>query len=125
MVQRQRVQTRLAAVQLIEGDPRGAKLALDSLVTEELARPSCPMPETMRWRGEAARRLGLIDEARADLAYVVVTGDWRVQVLSDSAPVLLGASYTKAAWDSALVAADAFRRKCWVSPPHAGRSKGG
>ena len=123
--QRRRVLTRLAALQLLEGDARGAMNALNRIVAEEEARPSCPMPETMRWRAEAARRLGLMDEARADLAYVVVTGDWRVQVLRDSAPVLLGASYTKAAWDGALAAADTFRRKCWVGSRDASRHAGG
>jgi len=112
--QRYRVRTRLAAVQLVSGDTRGAKASLDSLVAEWSVRPSCPMPETMRWRAEASRRLNLMDEARADLAYVVVAGDWRLQALADSAPALLGAGYSKASWARAIADANALKRQCWA-----------
>jgi hypothetical protein len=125
MYQRQSVLTRLAAVQLIGGDPRGAKVVLDSLVAAWAARPTCPMPETLRWRAEASRQLGLMADARADLAYVVVTGDWRRQVLSDSVPALLGPAYTKASWDSALAEANRLKQKCWADSRDARRHGGG
>lgn len=123
--QRQRVLTRLAAVQLIEGDARGAKTALDRIIGASEAESGCPMAEAMRWRAEASRRLGLMDAARADLAYVVVTGDWRVQVLADSAPAWLGSGYTEISWNSALDAANAFKQKCWAASRDARRRAGG
>jgi hypothetical protein len=83
------------------------------------------MPETLRWRAEASRQLGLMADARADLAYVVVTGDWRRQVLSDSVPALLGPAYTKASWDSALAEANRLKQKCWADSRDARRHGGG
>jgi hypothetical protein len=122
---RQRVGTRLAALQLIDGDAKGAKAVLDSIAHDMAARPTCPMPETLRWRAEASRQLGLMADARADLAYVVVTGDWRRQVLSDSVPALLGPAYTKASWDSALAEANRLKQKCWADSRDARRHGGG
>jgi hypothetical protein len=122
---RERLRTRLAAVQFLGGDAEGAKSALDSISQEATDRSTCWLPETLRWRAEAERRLGLTKEARADLAYVVATGDWRVQVLSDSAPALLGGAYSKASWDSALVHANAVKDKCWTDAREARRRAGG
>ena len=123
--ERQRVGTRLAALQLMGGDAKGAKAVLDSIAHGMAARPSCPMPETLRWRAEASRRLGLMAEARADLAYVVATGDWRRQMLSDSVPALIGAAYTKASWDSALANANLVKQKCWAESRAARRGAAG
>jgi hypothetical protein len=123
--QRGRLRTRLAALQLIGGDARGAKSALDTIVREMELYPTCPARETMRWRAEASRTLGLMDSARADLAYAVETGDWRSQVVRDSMPALLGNSWSKASWDSAVVAADAFKQKCWADSRDARRRAGG
>lgn len=114
MFERHRVLTRLAAVQLVAGDARGAKVALDSLVAQWEALPNCPNPETMRWRADASRALGLMEQARADLAYVATTENWRLQLVSDSAAAILGPSYTKASWDSARVAARAYHQRCWA-----------
>lgn len=125
MYQRQRVLTRLAAVQLVEGDARGAKTALDRIVTEWESRPTCPTPESLRWRAEAARTLGLTDSARADLAYVATTENWQLQLISDSAATLLGPAYTKASWDSARVAARAYHQRCFAASRDAQRRKGG
>ena len=121
MIQRQRVRTRLAAVQLIEGDARGAKSALDTIVGEQEARLSCPSSESMRWRAEASRRLDLLDSARADLAYVATTENWQLQLIGDSIPALLGPAYSRASWDSARVAARAYHQKCFTAARDAQR----
>ena len=120
--ERQRVRTRLAAVQLVEGDARGSKEALDSIITRWEARPFCPTPESMRWRAEASRALGRLDSARADLAYVATTENWQLQLVRDSAAALLGPAFAKASWDSALVAARAYHRRCFVAARDAQRS---
>lgn len=124
-VDAQRLRTRLAALRLLDGDVSAAKAMLDSVVQEAELRPSCPTAETMRWRAEASRRLGMTDAARADLAYVIAVGDWHVQVLSDSAPALLGRSFTKATWDRALAEARAFKQKCWAASRDARRRTDG
>jgi hypothetical protein len=124
-VDAQRIRTRLAALQLLDGDASAAKAMLDSVVREAELRPSCPSAEAMRWRAEASRRLGATNAARADLAYVIAVGDWHVQVLSDSAPALLGPSFTKASWDRALAEARAYKQKCWAASRDArGRADG-
>jgi hypothetical protein len=115
MVQRQRVRTRLAAVRLVEGDARGAKTALDSIVGEWQALPSCPTAETMRWRAEASRTLGLPDSARADLAYVATTENWQLQRLGDSVATILGSAYSAESWDAARVAARAYHQRCFAA----------
>jgi hypothetical protein len=84
------LRTRLAGLQLIGGDAVGARAALDSIASEYQERPSCWLPEALRWRAEASRRLGQMKDAEADLAYVVATGDWRRQMVGDSASALLG-----------------------------------
>lgn len=124
-VQRGRLRTRLAALQLIAGDARGAKSALDTIVHEMELYPTCPTRETMRWRAEASRRLGLMDSARTDLAYAVETGDWRSQVARDSMTALLGKSWSQPSWDSAMVAANAVKQKCWADSRDARRRAGG
>jgi hypothetical protein len=79
------------------------------------------MPETMRWRAEAARRLGLVDSARADLAYVATTENWQLQLVGDSVPTLLGPAYSRASWDSARVAAKAYHQQCFAAARDAER----
>jgi hypothetical protein len=121
MYLRQRVRTRLAAVQLVEGDARGAKAALDSIVNEAEGRRTCPTSESTRWRAEASRALGFLDSARADLAYVATFENWQLQLVGDSAATLLGPSYSKTSWDSSLVAARAHHQQCFAAARDAQR----
>jgi hypothetical protein len=122
---RQRLRTRIAALQLLAGDASGAKAALDSIAYESEMKPICESPETLRWRAEASRRLGRMDEARADLAYVATTENWRLQLVSDSAAALLGSAYTRSSWDSALAAARQVREACYARGREARRRAGG
>lgn len=112
---RQQIETRLAAIQLMRGDALRAKSALDAIVRRSDERPSCRMPETMRWRAEAARRLGEMAVARDDLAYVATTENWRIAVVGDSVRQLLGAAYSDSAWARAKSSARALHRECWAA----------
>jgi hypothetical protein len=112
--EKQLLRTRLAALRLVDDDAVGARAALDTIVHEDEVRPGCSFPETLRWRAEASRQLGHMQDAEADLAYVVVTGDWRRQMVGDSVATLLGKSYSKASWDQALVDANTRKQKCWA-----------
>lgn len=123
--ERQRLRTRLAALQLVAGDAMGAKSALDSIAHDMEMKPSCPTPETMRWRAEASRRLGAMDDARADLAYVATTENWQLQRVGDSVATLLGSAYSKSSWNDALRNARAFHRQCWVDSRDARSRAGG
>lgn len=66
-----------------------------------------------------------MQDAREGLAYVATTENWRDQLVSDSASTLLGAAYSKASWDSALVNARAVHQQCWADAREARRHSGG
>jgi hypothetical protein len=123
--EKQLLRTRLAALRLVDGDATGAREALDTIARENELRPSCWLPETLRWRAEASRQLGDMKGAEADLAYVVATGDWRRQMVGDSVATLLGSSYSKASWDRALVEANARVKSCWAASRAARQRAGG
>jgi hypothetical protein len=111
---RHRLATRLAAIQLLGGDVRGARLVLDSLAAspDPLGR-ECHSPTTLRWRVEAERRLGELDAAREDLAYLATSKNWQIAVVGDSAQAFLGSAYSPAGWTKAKREAAARHRSCF------------
>lgn len=113
---RQLLRTRLAAIQLLDGDVRGARAVLDSLATvaDTLLR-ECPSTVTLRWRAEAERRLGELDAARDDLAYVATAVSVWDRIVGDSAPQLLGAAYTPESWAKARQVAAGRHRSCFAA----------
>jgi hypothetical protein len=114
---RQRIRSHLAAIQLTRGDARGARAALDSVVrfAEESWPWPCPLPETLRWRAEAARRLGDMGTAREDLAYVATVENWRLMMVGDSAATLLGTAYSPDSWERAKREARERHRRCFAA----------
>jgi hypothetical protein len=110
------LRTRLAAVQLMDGDVRGARRVLDSLAAiPDPLRGECQSPTTLRWRAEAELRLGEMDAARDDLAYVATSMNWQTAVVGDSAPQLLGSAYRPASWAKAKQAAAFRHRSCFTT----------
>ena len=106
------IRTRLAALRLLRGEPRAAKDSLDVLVRISEERSMCPMPETVRWRAEAERALRQIDAAQNDLAYLATTENWRVAMVGDSVPQLLGPRYSPEGWAGAKTTARERWREC-------------
>ena len=112
---RQRIETRLAAIQLLRGDARGARAALDRIRLASMSDgPGCPFPETIRWRAEASLRLGDTASAREDLAYLATTQNWRVASVADSVPRLLGDAFTAESWAVAMAKAAEEHRRCFA-----------
>ena len=112
---RQRIETRLAAIQLLRGDARGARAALDRIRLASVSEGAgCPFPETIRWRAEASLRLGDTVSAREDLAYLATTQNWRVAAVADSAPRLLGDSFSTESWSAAMTRAAEEHRRCFA-----------
>jgi hypothetical protein len=112
---RHRLHTQLAAIQLLDGDVRGARTLLDSLASIPDRFGDCHSSSTLRWRAEAARRLGDVDTAREDLAYLATAQNWQIAVVGDSAPQLLGAAYSPEGWARAKEAAAIRRRACFAA----------
>jgi hypothetical protein len=111
---RHRLRTRLAAIQLLGGDVRGARLVLDSLAAvPDPMRGECQSPETLRWRAEAELRLGELEAAREDLAYIATSQHWQTAVVGDSAPQLLGSAYSPESWAKAKLEAAPRHRECF------------
>jgi hypothetical protein len=102
--------TRLAAVQLLRGQTQSAKDSLDAIIND--LAPGCPMPETLRWRADAELKLGQADAARDDLAYLATMENWRVALVGDSVPQLLGPHYSPQSWTTAKQAAKERWRSC-------------
>jgi hypothetical protein len=100
----------------MDGDVLGARRALDSLAAlPDPMRGECQSPTTLRWRAEAELRLGELDAARDDLAYVATSMNWQTAVVGDSAAQLLGSAYTAASWAKAKEAAATRHRSCFVT----------
>ncbi|MFI5256227.1 MAG: hypothetical protein ACHQRK_03130, partial [Gemmatimonadales bacterium] len=112
---RLRIRTRLAAIQLLRGQVTTSMAMLDGIVREVDARPTCPVPETLRWRAEANRQLGNTAKAMDDLAYVASMGDWKSRASADSAATSLGVAYTPEAWGLAKRAASDRLRSCFIA----------
>jgi hypothetical protein len=112
---RQLLETRLAAIQLLDGDALGARHVLDSLVTVAEARGECINPATSRWHAEAARRLGDLKSAQDDYAYLATTENWQIAVVGDSAPRFLGPAYSADEWARAKAAAAVRHRECFAA----------
>jgi hypothetical protein len=112
---RHRLRTQLAAIQLLEGDVRGARVVLDSLASIPDRFGDCHSSSTLRWRAEAARRLGDLGTAREDLAYLATARNWQIAVVGDSAPQLLGPAYTPESWARAKEEAAARHRACFAA----------
>lgn len=116
------IRTRLAAVQLLRGETLAAKESLDVVIGEAAA--TCPMPETIRWRVAAELRLGQMDGAREDLAYLATMENWRVATVGDSASQLLGARYSPESWSNAKAAAKEWHRSCFAATRERWRTDG-
>jgi anti-sigma factor RsiW len=112
---RHRLETQLAAMELLDGDVRGARVRLDSLASIPDRFGDCHSSSTLRWRAEAARRLGDLGTARDDLAYLATAQNWQIAVVGDSAPQLLGSAYTPESWARAKEVAAAQRRTCFAA----------
>jgi hypothetical protein len=112
---RQRLHTQLAAIQLLDGDVRGARVVLDSLASIPDRFGDCVSSSTLRWRAEAARRLGDLSTAREDLAFLATARNWQIAVVGDSAPQLLGTAYTKESWERAKETAAVRRHACFAA----------
>jgi hypothetical protein len=118
--------TRLAAIQLLDGDVRGARVLLDSLAeVPDPLRGECHSPATLRWRAEAERRVGELDAARDDLAYIATSRNWQIAVVGDSAPLLLGSAYSPASWAKAKQEAASRHRSCFGATADRTKQRGG
>lgn len=112
---RHRLRTQLAAIQLLDGDVRGARVVLDSLAGIPDRFGDCHSSSALRWRAEAARRLGDLSTAREDLAYLATARNWQIAVVGDSAPQLLGTAYTPESWARAKEEAAVRHRACFAA----------
>jgi hypothetical protein len=118
--------TRLAALQLLDGDVRGARVVLDSLAeVPDPLRGECHSPVTLRWRAEAERQLGELDAARDDLAYIATSKNWHIAVVGDSAPQLLGSAHSPARWAKAKQEAVPRHRSCFGAAKDGTKQTGG
>jgi hypothetical protein len=123
---RHRLRTRLAAIQLLDGDVRGARHVLDSLAAmPDPLRGECQSPATLRWRAEAELRLGELEAARGDLAYIATSRNWRIAVVGDSARLLLGAAYSPESWAKAKQEAAPRHRSCFIATQARAKQTGG
>jgi hypothetical protein len=123
---RHRLRTRLAAIQLLDGNARGAREVLDSLAeVPDPLRGECHSPATLRWRAEAERRLGELDAARDDLAYLATSHNWQIAVVGDSAPQLLDSAYSPASWAKAKQEAAPRHRSCFGAGKDRTKQTGG
>jgi hypothetical protein len=112
---RHRLHTQLAAIQFLDGDVRGARVVLDSLASVPDRFGDCHSSSTLRWRAEAARKLGDLGTARDDLAYLATAQNWQIAVVGDSAPQLLGTAYTQESWARAKEEATVRHRTCFAA----------